>query len=238
MNMGRTLLSAIALAGVIAAPAHAIEFDFTNLNGGAEGLLPNSVSDNGVNATGWASDPSDVDSIHELREANLWLRNVTNDHGLGVCSEGAEECRTGGGNVNELDNDGLFEAIMLENTNGGVWAELWVSSLDGNQDGPIPEMGTVMWADEIKNFSHENAFSFAFGDFGSKVEGNILSLAAASGFDKSATFLLFFAGDFGQNFDDNDYLVWKGVVAVPAPGVVALLGLGLIGMGLARRRRA
>jgi len=227
-------LSLIAMA-VLATPAHALEFDFTNVNGGAEGLLASTVSDNGVVATGYYSDPNS--DVHGLTETNLWLRNVPNDHGLGVCSEGAEACRAGGGDVNELDNEELFEAIILDNTNGGTWTQLWVSSLDAGGD--PDETGTLMWADALDGFTHESAFSFKFGDFGASVEGDILGLAAAAAFDAGARYLLFFAGDFGQESNNNDYLVWKGAIQiprVPSPGVIALMGLGLLGIGMARRR--
>jgi hypothetical protein len=229
---GVVLISTLLLAPV-ESHATVITFDFTNLNGGAEGILPNTVTDGGVKASGFNNNLSTT--------AALWLRNTTNDHGLGVCSEGEAACaqNVGGGDVNELDNMNSNEIIVLENTNGGSWTSLFVSSLDNNEGSASAglENGTVSWSN-LADFSVVlGSFGFTNGDFGASVEGNILGLPAAVGFDPTAKFLSFVAGPGGTN---NDYLVWKGTVttaSVPEPTTLGVLGVGLLALGVMRRRR-
>ena len=230
-TFNKALIGAIATLALSPA-ANAISFDFSEVLGGAEGITGTSVTVNGIVATGY----------NYADKAPLWIRNVPNDNGLGVCSEGKEACDTLGGNVNELDNMDSMERILLENTNvGSKWTSLWVSSLDGNvyqvSGDALVESGIVMWGNSLAELDGRNWFAFNFGDFGTSVEGDILTLAAAAGFDASARYLLFMPND--QNGDDNDYLVWKGAVSdVPEPTTLAIFGLGLLGLGIARRKRA
>lgn len=230
-------LAATAMLAAPAANATAIPFDFTTL-GGENTPLASSVTVNGVTADGFVGGFGTT--------ANLWLRNATNDHGLGVCSEGTAACSAGGGDVNELDNQGNVgggvEAIRLShNIAGGKWTSLWVSSLDSdNKDGNV-EYGTLLWSDCATFNGCQTGvgmFTFKYGDFGTSFEGDVLTLAAAAGFNPDAKYLLFIPSGPGVNGYDNDYLVWKGVVStVPEPATIGLLGLGLAGLGLGVRRR-
>ena len=225
MNALIRALTCATLLGV-AGGAHAgiISFDFATGPGSTQG--PHSVTVNGVIASAFDNGGAFTPDL-------LWYRNQTNDHGLGVCNARVENC--GPGDLNELDNVDSLEVIILENTNGGKWTSLWVSSLDGN------EKGTVFWYNDFAvDFDLNNSFSYTAGVFaGGVVEGDILALPAASaaGFDPTASHLLFIAGDTSFEQGDNDYLIWKGTVRVPEPGTLGLLGLSMVVAGFASRRR-
>ena len=228
-------LLALGFAVPLSATAAPIPFDFTTL-GANNTQLATSVTAGGVLAEGFlllAGTPEP-----------LWLRNQTNDHGIGVCSEGTNSCSSGGGDVNELSNEnassGSFngaEAIRLTLPTNASWGELWVSSLDDGGSNSN-ESGILFWSNSPTVFT--NSFSFSYNDFKPGVEGNILSLAQASGFDASATYLLFVNDP--SNGGNNDYLVWKGVYyspplqQAPEPGSLALFGAAFMGLILLRRR--
>jgi hypothetical protein len=211
-----------------------VPFDFTNVgsNNTNVGL---SVSDGGVLAEGFStsfSNPTD-----------LWLRNEPNDHGLGVCSEGDASCKSNGGDVNELSDQQNIEAIRLTRPVNTIWTSLWVSSLDSGGSNNA-EKGVLYWSNDPL-FSTFGSFSFGYGDFGTSVEGDLLTLSPA-GFDPTALYLLFTndltngAAGHGAN---NDYLVWQGATAppqlqVPEPGSMALLGVALGALMFGRRKRA
>jgi hypothetical protein len=182
------------------------------------------VNVNGVTATGYANSLTNV--------VSLWLRNQTNDHGLGVCSEGATACSTGGGDVNELSNQLNAEAIVLERPDGFSWVELWVSSMDSGGTGGSEE-GILYWGDALGVWN--GSFGFAYP--GINIEGDILALAAAAGFDENAKFVMFVNNSASGT--NNDFLVWKGVLEgpqkLPEPGTLLLVGVGLAALGLRRR---
>ena len=146
-------------------------------------------------------------SSYLTTNTTLYERNETNDHGIGVVSNG--EIASQGGDVNELSNQLNLEVIRLQKASGDKWTSLWVSSLDNGGSGG-QEMGTLYWSNsanpDLSTLSG-SSFTFKYGNFGTSVEGDLLTLHPAN-FDSSANYLFFRAGpnSCGTN---NDYLVWK-----------------------------
>lgn len=236
-------MNKLCLAGAVCAtslvfsiPSHAAPVSF-NFAGAGGDLNTNTLTVNGVTAESFYW------NVSVWGAADLYQRNASNDHGLGVCSPSETECQggtgnAGGGDINELSNQEVYEVIRLDKGTNATWVELWASSLDSS------EVGTLFWgnsSDIDSLLSGGNMFSYDSTDFGSGVEGDILALAAASGFDASAQYVLFTPGSASfETGDDNDYLVWKGAVnPVPIPAAVWLFGSGLLGLvSIARRKKA
>jgi hypothetical protein len=76
-------------------------------------------------------------------------------------------------------------------------------------------------------------FGSIFG--GSLSNGRVFYLTFSSSED--ITGLTIFANNSNDGFGIDDVTIGRLAARVPEPGSLALLGLGLLGMGLARRRR-
>ncbi len=206
MNVNKLLILSLGAAALVPAVAGATAFDFAT--GANNTNLGPSITVGPVTAE--AFDTPTGDGL-TFAASDLWLRNQTNDHGLGVCSEGDGNCATAGGDYNEIDNLGSFEYIRLTNNTDGEWTSLWVSSLDsGGQEGR--ESGRLYWSDSATSFNNIDAFSFFYDTVTCNIECDLFSLAGfTSVFNTSAKYLLFASNeDWGDN---NDYLVWKGAVS-------------------------
>lgn len=233
------LASALSLTLPLVAQATTINFDFTTLG---TGNLGHTQTVNNVVASAFSYDVN----AKAYTDADLWGRNVAHDHGLGVCNsmETATNCASGGGDVNEISNQlyqqyGIYDFLLLDNQNGGRWSSLWVSSLD-NGGTNNAESGVVYWSSD-GSLSDLRSFTFSYGDFSTLDEGDLFNLAAFNSvFDPTAKYLAFVPNNNNCTESagcNNDYLVYKGSVSVPEPSALALMGLSLLGLIAAFRRR-
>jgi len=183
----------------------------------------------------------------DTTNATLFVRNNSNDRGIGVCSAdenssgsgtycGAPGTYSGGGGGdpgNELDNSGVQEMIRLSLAAGYDWLELGVSSLDGSEQGQI-------WfgsgADPAGGALLE---SIAAGDAecGGGVECTYAAGAAAT-YD----YIYILSGNgFGNlgSTGSNDFLVKFAAYesSVPEPAILGLMLVGLAGVSISRRKR-
>ena len=180
---------------------------------------------NGVTADAfYYNGPADYQATNNVTDTVLWQRNQRNDRGLGVISDG-ETLPTNNGDVNEISNQLNKDVLRLAKADEDQWRALWVSSLDQNGTGGA-EKGRVYWSnDPTPNLdtliNGGQSFAFEYGDFGTSVEGNILTLTQASGFDLDAEYVFFTAGlgttDTGTN---NDYLVWQATTTLTNTAMV------------------
>ena len=235
--IGGAALSLLAASGANAGPT----IDFSAIPGGNNTSLGATTTFGGIKVSAFETNFTTT--------SNLWLRKEgPSDDGLGVCSSN-ESCPTGGdggGDVNELSNESQVEWIVLQRPQNEKWSELWVSSLDSGGTGGN-ETGTVYWSNTLGDTT--NSFTFSFNDFNPGVNGDILTLLQASGFDPFAKYVMFRAGTDGQGASaefNNDYLVWGASLTacrdcgpnnVPEPLTMSLFGAGLAGVAILRRRR-
>ena len=179
--------------------------------------LGQNVTINGIRADAFYVSGTSLVSTNTV----LWERNVTDDHGLGVWSNGEPDPIAGGGDVNEISNQLNNEVIRLtKGAAGEQWTSLWVSSLDAGGSGGA-ETGTFYWSNSATpNLSTlTTKFTFRYGDFGpNTAEGNVLSLNP-TGFDANANYVFFVAGPntAGTN---NDYLLWQASTGAPTSTLV------------------
>jgi hypothetical protein len=182
--------------------------------------------------------------------ANLFIRNQTNDGGLGVCNAQELDCRVGvggGGQQNELDNgDGYEELIRLTLPGGYRWVGFGLSSLDDNNDSNVaPERG-LLWksAGGVPgltaggNIGDGLPFQLGFDLTGPGVEP---TFGIPVGFE-SAPYLFLEPFDWsgvGASID-NDYLLSSVTIEqipeAPEPATLLLLGTGLVAFRAFRRR--
>ena len=176
--------------------------DFTSL-GANNTTLAQNVTVNGVRADAFYLSGAS----YLTTNTTLYLRNEPNDNGLGVVSNGENAAL--GGDVNELSHQANLEVIRLTKATSDKWTSLWVSSLDSGGSNSM-EMGTMYWSNSATpdlSTLGASSFTFKYSDFGTRGEGNVLSLNPTN-FDATANYLFFRAGPNAAG-TNNDYLVWK-----------------------------
>jgi len=215
------------------ASAGVFDFDFAIAPG--TNPLASEILMNGVSAHGFYIDSG------QYKDAALWRRNESHDHGLGICSEGTQDCIDGKGDVNEISNQEKLEVLRLALPAGKKWTSLWVSSLDDGGSGNN-ERGTLFWSNnpnpDLANLPGAQ-FKFAHSLLNGAEEANLFALASFPvSFDPTIKYLFFRAGPNNSGVN-NDYLVWRGTLSpVPEPsaGLAILMGCTALAMLRLRRR--
>ncbi len=225
--IGRWMCAALVALGLpIVANAQTADFAsvaMVNLAAGQEGYVnATSFTDptSGITAAGYSS----ATRQGTYSPANLYRRNVPDDHGIGVCSEGQSACDSGGGDVNELDNAGTWEIIALTRPASHEWVSVQVSSLDANiPPGGAVEMGKLWAAGDATNPGTWTLIQNLTGN--DLVREPTISIPEAN---KSANFLVFEpVNDAGVETDrNNDFLVYQATVEMP---ILDCPGTGTIG---------
>jgi hypothetical protein len=239
----RIPLLVIALFLAIAGPAAAttITINFATDVGAPGPTSSTIIHGSGLQVTGYYFD--DITEDWTSSDVNLYIRNETNDHGLGVCSPAdrglggapAGQCPgpSGGGDWNELDSEDAFELIQLSLPAGWEWVSVQVSSLDTN-GGQGSEFGRL-WANDSADPAAFETSLWTFQGGVDPIEGIFL----IPGSSASANHLVFQPFDWqnGTNFN-NDFLVYQVTIQqneAPEPTGIGILGIGVL--ALVRRRR-
>ena len=232
-------LACAAAALALPQVSHALTLDFSQALGGAIG------GNLGTNT--FSSGPVTVDAFYlsgntytnqadsKKRPVTLFVRNESDDLGFGVCApedQSKSQCvppskfKGGGGNTNEIDNNGTKELLRLKLAPGWTWDSVSLSTMRKAETGELWFTDTPGLSKDLGSFaslySSFNGTSSHFRDI------DITGPAA------DATYLYFIPG----SARNSGYMVWTvEVTQVPEPATVALVAVGLGMLGVMRVRK-
>jgi hypothetical protein len=220
-----TLATLTVLAGSFNAKATTINFS-TAL---PAGHLSESVSVGGVTVSGWVVSKSN-NAIWSLDGVILNNRQEgPSELGLGVCIPTmATPCpTTGGGNINEIDNNGsTFDVIRLD-----FGATTWVSSIGlSSLDSGLKDGFAIFGS---------NTAQPTFSSLTSIVQGTNSSAGSVTPIvNVNQSNRYFFVTSLKRGITDSgsDFLL-ASVTTAPEPYTPGMLGIGLLAIGAALRLR-
>lgn len=217
--------------------SHALIVDFTQAgqpgNLGSNTFTSGPVTVDAFYLSG-KSYTNQADSKH--RPVTLFVRNEDDDKGFGVCApedQSKSACAKpgkyhgGGGDTNELDNEGTKELLRLKLAPGWSWDKVLLSTISKDEKGEL-------W------FTDTPGLDKNLGSFASLLKAykgtssHFLEIGLSQGPAADATYLYFI-----PTGNDTGHMIWQvGVTQVPEPATVGLLAVGLGMLGAVRLRKA
>jgi hypothetical protein len=193
------------------------------------GNLPDTETIGAFTMTGWTVSKAD-NTVWSNSGVIMDNRDETpNDVGVGICSNFTNCPTSGNGNINEIDNNGsTFEVLRFAFATPTFLVSFGLSSLDSGLKDGFAIFGSNTAQPNISTLT-------ALASGTNTSEGGVINPTVTI----DATFQYYFVTSLKRTASDSgsDFLV-QTVTYAPEPITISMVGLGLIGIGLLRRRRS